>query len=484
MKTWTNAYFKKHLTTENLDITDSLGVPELTPETNVEVPTDIQDQAYEQQLAEDSGNADSLVNIASSLESIASTLAVDGMITQTKVYNKWVGTVLSQEGISASDVPSLFSVGNESISLESVLDKIKGFFVAAYEAIVKFLKTIGEYFKKAYEWIMSKFSALKDKVAKKKEDLKKNPAKNAPGHNDVADEILRKHKEQMAEFHKKEEEIVSKYGSKDGVQKEVGDKFDELLKKHDHGTDFTFSKEDSSVGVRYRLVLSSSLVQHIQVYGGIDPKKGEELTELAERCQKAIEGIYGHIKNDPLSHIRNAIESLHSSLNAIKQHSGNETEDRLFDKFEDSIRSAASSLGIHKDQSLLEIYQTLKSEQLERANKHSEPIDIRSRDLSEAMDKIVEMVTKDLGICSMSSDIQNKMIESVRKLADTAKFDALESEGLHGDTHAKRISLFKSVFERVNQTKNALMIGQLYYTRISKLYNVMTELAVVEPVAA
>ena len=435
MKPWTNAYFKKHLTTENLDITDSLGVPELTPETNVEVPTDIQDQAYEQQLAEDSGNVDSLVNIASSLESIASTLAVDGMITQTKVYNKWVGTVLSQEGISASDVPSLFSVGNESISLESVLDKIKGFFVAAYEAIVKFLKTIGEYFKKAYEWIKSKFSALKAKVAKKKEDLKKNPAKNAPGYETTA----------SAE---------------------------------------NISKEDSSVGVRYRLVLSSSLVQHIQVYGGIDPKKGEELTELAERCQKAIEGIYGHIKNDPLSHIRNAIESLHSSLNAIKQHSGNETEDRLFDKFEDSIRSAASSLGIHKDQSLLEIYQTLKSEQLERAKKHSEPIDIRSRDLSEAMDKIVEMVTKDLGICSMSSDIQNKMIESVRKLADTAKFDALESEGLHGDTHAKRISLFKSVFERINQTKNALMIGQLYYTRISKLYNVMTELAVVEPVAA
>ncbi len=483
MKPWTNAYFAspKLSSQENFDITDSLGGGEIPPESDVAMPTDIQDQAYEQQLEEDSDVAESLVNIASSLESIITTLTVDGVIPQNRVYTQWVGTVLSQEGLSALDAPTLFPQGQASISLEAVMDNVKKFFIAAYDAIMKFLKTIADYFVSAFNWVKSKLSNLKTKVAKKKEDLKDNPAKNAPGHNDVADEILRKHKETMA---KARENIDKHNEQKAEFQKEVGDKLDELLKKHGHGTDFTFSKEDSSVGVRYRLVLSSSLVQHIQVYGGIDPKKGEELTELAERCQKAVEGVFSHIKGDPLSHIREAIESLHSSLDAVKRASGNENADKLFEKYESSIKSAANSLGIHNAQNLTDIYQTLRTEQHDRARKAPEAVDIRSRDLSEAMDKIIEMVTKDLGFCSTTVELQNKMIERVKDLASQAKFAALESEGLHGDEHAKRLGLFKAAFQRINQTKNALMVGQLYYIRLSKLYDVLTELAVIEPIAA
>ncbi len=438
MKTWTNAYFATpgKVSSENFDITDSLGGPGDGVQSDVLVPAFFED-GIELENDPDAQDADSLGNIASSLESLANTLVVDGVIAKDKVYYNWLNTVLSHEGMSSSDVPELFSVAQESISLESALETIKKFFVAAYEAIVSFLKKLGGLFKKAYEWIKSKFNSLKETVEKKKNEYKNNAAKNSPGYRKASTESI-------------------------GI----------------------YSKEDSGVANGYRLVLSPTLAKHIHVYGNIEPKKGEELIELAERCQTSLEGVFGHVKGNPLSHVREAVDSLHGSLNAIKHASGNEDVKYLFGKFETDIKSAATSLGIGSVATLSEIYVSLKGELEERSKKAPESIDLCSRSMIDAMDKIVEMVGKDLSYCSDAVSLQNKLSDSIKNLANQAKMDALESEGIYSETHSKRVGLFKEAFQRINQTKTALMIGQFYYNRLSKLYGVLTELAVIEPVAA
>lgn len=438
MKTWTNSYFAAgaKTATENFDITDSLGGPGDGVQSDTYVPAFFEDD-LEPEADQSAQDADSLGNIASSLESLANTLAVDGVIAKDKIYYNWINTVLSHEGMSATDVPELFSVSQESISLEAALETIKKFFAAAYEAIVSFLKKLGAYFKKAYEWIKTKFNSLKMAVEKKKDEYKRNAAKNSPGRGKASTESLG-----------------------------------------------TYSKEDSGVVNSYRLVLSPTLAKHIHVYGNVEAKNGEELVDLAERCQTSLEGVFGHVKGNPLSHIREAVESLHGSLNSIKQASGSEDAKSLFWKFESDIKSAASSLGIGSVSTLSEIYTSLKSELEERSKKTPEAVDLCSRSMIDAMDKIVSMVGKDLSYCSDAVNLQNKLSDSIKNLANQAKMDALESEGIYSETHSKRVGLFKEAFQRINQTKTALMIGQFYYTRLSRLYDVMTELAVIEPIAA